>query len=474
MGMLSGLLFPLITFPYSARIIGVEGIGQVRFFSSIITYISLLSSLGIPIYAIREIAKVRDDLCKMVNTTAEILLLHLFLTLCGYLVIVFICMIVPQVSSDIPLFLVLSASLLFGAIGCEWLFAGIEDFKFITIRAFVVRVVSVIILFTCVHSKDDLLNYAVVTVLGTVGNNLFNIFRLRHLIPLNEVKWKQLRLVKHLYPSLKVFALYSVINLYTNFNAIILGFFQNNEAVGYYAVAAKVTSISITVVGALQTVTIPRFSYLANQKKKEEFNNLCQRVVDFVLMISIPSTLLTAILAPSIIRLFCGDAFDPAITTLIILSPIILFVSLSGIPCYQILYPQGREKEAIRAVVTGGIVNLLLCFFLVPFWSFNGAAVALVLCEVVVLIAIFFYGKKYIPVKGWTQHYQNCAMAGSLMLVFMTALSFLYLKDWLNVFLSSLVGLSMYLIVLFIREDETFLKLRDNIVVYLRRSLLRR
>lgn len=36
---ISGLLFPLITFPYASRVIMSEGIGQVNFYTSIINYI---------------------------------------------------------------------------------------------------------------------------------------------------------------------------------------------------------------------------------------------------------------------------------------------------------------------------------------------------------------------------------------------------------------------------------------------------
>lgn len=57
----SQMLFPLITFPYACRVIEADGIGQVNFFTSIIGYISLFTSLGIPMYAIREIARVRND-----------------------------------------------------------------------------------------------------------------------------------------------------------------------------------------------------------------------------------------------------------------------------------------------------------------------------------------------------------------------------------------------------------------------------
>ena len=78
------MLFPLITFPYVCRVIEADGIGQINFFQSIISYISLFTCLGIPMYAIREIARDRSDVVQMNRTAMEILLLHSMLTLVGY------------------------------------------------------------------------------------------------------------------------------------------------------------------------------------------------------------------------------------------------------------------------------------------------------------------------------------------------------------------------------------------------------
>ena len=127
-----GLLFPLITFPYAARVVMADGIGQVNFFSSIISYISLFTCLGIPMYAIREIARVRDDKKKLSTITTEILLLHTVLTILGYFAVVVLCMTITKVKADIPLFLLLSTNIFFVAIGCEWFYQGVEDFKYIS------------------------------------------------------------------------------------------------------------------------------------------------------------------------------------------------------------------------------------------------------------------------------------------------------------------------------------------------------
>ena len=52
------LCFPLITFPYSSRILGPENLGKVNFAQSIVSYFAIFASLGISTYATREAAKV--------------------------------------------------------------------------------------------------------------------------------------------------------------------------------------------------------------------------------------------------------------------------------------------------------------------------------------------------------------------------------------------------------------------------------
>ena len=95
---ISGLLFPIITFPYASRILMADGIGEVNFFTSIISYISLFTCLGIPLYAVREIARVRDDEKAISRVATEILLLHTVLTFVGYAIVLILCFTVSKVS----------------------------------------------------------------------------------------------------------------------------------------------------------------------------------------------------------------------------------------------------------------------------------------------------------------------------------------------------------------------------------------
>lgn len=466
-GTLAGILFPLITFPYASRVMEADGIGQIGFFTSIISYISLFTSLGIPIYAIREIAKVRENPKEVNKTVLEILLLHTSLTVIGYIVVAVLCVTVYKIQLDIPLFLILSLSVFFNTIGCEWFYKGIEDFKYITIRGLIVRLLYVILLFTCVHTKADILIYALLTVLGTVGNNLFNFYRLRKYVDIKLITFRELNVTKHFIPAIRIFALNLIISMYVNMNTVLIGFMKDNSSVGYYEAATKLTNLLLGVTAALQTTMIPRFSYLAQKGSIDEFNYLSQKIMDFVITINLPISLGLMILSPSLINIFCGHTYQPAILTLEIMSPVILLKSLSGIPCFQILYPLGQEKKAILSTFTGMIANFVLCIILIPKYSYNGAAIAIVLAEVVVTITMFVYGRSYIKIEKYSKHYFNCIVGGVLMTICLMIIRLYVQGDWIILFLSPLIGGFLYFLYLFIQKDPMVLSVIGMIKVKL-------
>ena len=311
----SQLLFPLITFPYASRIMMADGIGQVNFFQSIISYISLFTCLGIPMYAIREVAKVRDNPEKMTRITVEILLLHAFLTLLGYMAVAVICLTVTKVQTDIPLFLLLSATIFFTAIGCEWFYQGIEDFKYVAIRGMVVKTISVILLFLLVKSKEDILWYGAYSVLGVLGGNIFNFVRLRKYLHKDMIEFRALHPFSHLKPAIHIFAFNAIVSIYLQLNNVLLGFMKDAEAVGYFTAATKILVITMSLSSSLGAVIMPRTSNLIAENKMDEFKVLIQKSYDFILALAMPLTVGLIFTSPSVILLLSGESFAPAILT---------------------------------------------------------------------------------------------------------------------------------------------------------------
>lgn len=411
----SQMLFPLITFPYACRVIGADGIGQVNFFQSIIQYISLFTCLGIPMYAIREIAKVRDDVVKMNRTATEILLLHTLLTFIGYIIVVILCFVIPQIKSDVSLFLILSLIIFFTAIGCEWFYQGIEDFKYITIRGLFVKIFSVVLLFVFVKSKEDLLNYGWYMVMGVLGGNVFNFFRLRKYIHKENLVFSQLNVFRHLKPALQVFSLNMVISIYIQLNPVLLGFMKNALAVGYFTAATKLMQMIMKLSACLGSVMMPRASHLLAENKKEEFNRLIQKSYDFTIALSLPLTVGLIVCAPAIIRLLCGQEFETATLASQIIAPVIFMVGISNVIGIQILYPKGKINTVMRSCIFGAVLDLALCILLIPVFSYNGTAIAYVVAETTTTLVMCILGRKYIKLHYFKKAHLTYFLGAILM-----------------------------------------------------------
>lgn len=457
------MLFPLITFPYVCRVIEADGIGQINFFQSIISYISLFTCLGIPMYAIREIARDRSDVVQMNRTAMEILLLHSMLTLVGYAIVAILCLTVPQIQVNIPLFLILSLTIFFTAIGCEWFYQGIEDFKYITIRGLIIKTVSVVLLFIFVKSKTDLLYYGCYTVFGVLGGNIFNFFRLRKYIHRENIIFSELHIKRHIKPVLKVFSFSVVTSIYLQLNTVLLGFLKNALAVGYFAAATKVMQMLLTMSACLGSVMMPRASHLIAENREDEFNRLIQKSYDFTLAIALPMTIGLIFCAPSLITALCGVKFEHSILPSQIIAPIILMVAISNVFGIQVLFPKGKINVVTLCCGIGAVADLILNLCLIPFFSYIGTSIAYLGAEVATTVSMYFIGRKYIPIIYFKKSHLTYALGCIVMALALYGISLLQLPTLTILLLQGCSGVLVYFIILCICKDEMLVQILSKI-----------
>ena len=466
---LTSIVFPVITFPYAARVLLPEGIGAFNFLQSIIAYIVLLTSLGIPMYAVREVARYRDDIHKRNVTTVEVTLLSLFLCLGGYVLVWILGECVPQIQEQLALFYVLSLTILFTSLGVNWFYQAVEDFKFITVRALVFRLLAAISLFLFVKTKDDLLAYAFVTVGATVGNNFINFVHLRKYISLRQFNWSELRIWKHLRPSLHIFVFNLITSIYLNLNTVMLGFMQGDNAVGFYTAGNKISHIVLTVVASLGVVILPRCANLVERGQMEEFATVTRKSYCFVTALSLPMTIGLMLLAVPVIALFCGQEFSDAVPVLYWTAPIIIFIGLSNVFGIQILYPQGRENLVIWSTVGGAVFNFALNLWLIPVWSYTGAAISTFVAEGVVLLIQVLWGRRYIPFRLFDRSHLHYVLASGIMAVCLLPLFHFIANDWLLLVVAAILGGGIYAAMLWLFKDALFKEMMQYAVRFIRR-----
>jgi len=462
----AGLLFPLLTFPYASRIILAEGIGTVQFFQSIIDYVSLFSALGIPLYAVREIARVKNDVEETSKTTVEILLLHAGLTGIGYMAICCIAAFAADVRADVHLFLLLSLSLILNALGCEWFYRGTEDFRYIAVRGLVVRTLSAVFLFLFVKERTDIYYYALYTLGMTGGNNLLNFIHLRKFIRLGRLNGGTIDPLRHLRPTLHVFALNVIISVYVNLDTIMLGFMTGPAAVGYYTAAAKLSRISLTMVHVVGLTLLPRMSALHREGRTDAFDRLARKSMDIAVCINTPLFLGVIVTAPVLIRLFCGPAYQPAVTTLELLAPVLPIIGMSNVMGIQILYPQGKERLVMIAAGAGAAVNMLLNLLLIGSFAQNGAAAASVIAEGCVTATMAVVARRYLPFdwKALFPRYAVYLLGAAFMFLVCLSVRRLPLGDISSLLILPAAGIAAYGSVLLLFKDPLAVEIKHALL----------
>lgn len=381
---LLSVVFPLITYPYATRVLGVENIGKVNYGASIITYFSLIAAFGITSYAIREGAKVQDNKKEINELSSELFSLNIVTTLFSYSLLFVLLVFVHELEDYRLLIMLQSLTILFTTFGVDWINTIFEDYLYITLRGVFTNILTVIALFVFVKTKDDLYVYALLTVVTNAVICVWNYFYCKKYIRLHFVIGKQYK--KHL-KNMAVFFINAVaVSIYVSADTTMLGWMVGDRSVGIYSVAVKIYSIMKLVLAAIYSVALPRLSYYASQKNFNYYKSLITKVTSSILIILLPSVMGIFVLSEEIVLVIGGDGFVDASNTLSILSIALIFAILGGIVTQCINISLGYEKINVRATILSAVENIVLNVLFIKLWHENGAAITTAISEFTVLI----------------------------------------------------------------------------------------
>lgn len=397
----SQLLFPLITFPYLARTLGPDQIGLLNFAESIARYFILLAALGIPIYGVREIAKQQEDTAKRTLVFFEIAIINLITTV--VLSVFFVCIIfwVPTLHKELPLFGWAIAYFILQMFYFEWFFTGMNQFKFIALRSFVIRFLFILFVLFFIRLKSDYIKYMQMQVALSAIIAMINFKYLYSLLDIKQVTFTKLNLTYHLKPLLLLFLTIFSISIYFSLDTILLGFLANNESVGYYASALKLTKLIIAVLGSISVALFPQMIHFYHNGGAEKFASMVKQCYTLILSLSIPIVIVLVGMADDIIYLLLGQNYVRAVLPLQITAPLVVIVSLSGIFGFQVLSALSKDSSILISAIVGMLVSIVLSIILVPRFMENGEAITILFTELSVCLSFIYFSAKYFNLKGY-------------------------------------------------------------------------
>ena len=447
--------------PYINRVLGPESLGKVEYANSIINYFILLSAIGIPVYGIRPIAKIREDSDLLSKTTVELLCILLVTTLSAYILLFFITILGSQFHNYTDLIILMSSMLLLNNLGAEWFFQGIEDQLYITVRYVVVRIITLVLLFILVKAPSDYMMYALIVVLNTVGSNFLNFIKIKNYIKRKHLNFSVLNLKQHIRPTFTIFLASISVSIYLQIDTFLLGYMAGDQYVGYYSVANKLLRYVILFITTIGSVLLPRLSNFWVNDKNMYFSYL-QKSFFYFLIISLPASVYFYFFSEEIILLMAGEMFKNSIITLKILSPICFLVAMAYFFGFLILYPQHKERIYSFSVLISAIVCLGLNLLLMNKYQQNGSASAQLVAEFLgVFFMVFFIVKKKM-MSNFNLDISNLLKilisVGILIILNILLKYFLYTqKNILGFVISTISFFMVYFFLLFLFKENTII-----------------
>lgn len=454
------LVIPLITTPYVSRTLGAKGIGIFSYTNSIVQYFILFGCIGLNLYGQREIAYVQHDNEKKDTVFWELVVLRIITVSVALLVYVFT---VAASGKYVGIFRIMSLDILASMVDISWLFQGMEEFKKIVVRNLIVKIISVILIFGFVKTATDLWLYILFQSGASILGNLSMWLYVPGLV--KKRNFKSLNVSRHIKPTIVLFLPQIATSVYMVLDKTMIGFLTDSaEEVAYYEQAQKIVKLVLALATSLGTVMLPRVANLFKlkaDKQIKEYLNTSFRLTSFL---AIPMLFGLIAISCNLVPWFFGEGYDRVIPNMMIISPILFFISWSNIIGMQYLLPTARQREYTASVIVGCCVNFILNLLFISAFASIGASIATVIAEGSVTFFQIYFTRNDFNYAEIIKSNVNYIYSSIVMLVVIYPLARFLAPTFMHTSICVLCGAIIYIGGLWILKDEEISRLRETIL----------
>lgn len=218
--------------------------------------------------------------------------------------------------------------------------------------------------------------------------------------------------------------------IYFSIDVVMIQFLAGDYATGIYNSAYKLISVFIAFYVIYNTVIFPLMSRLYIEDEillKISF----EQSVKYSLLILLPICIGIYFYSPYIIHLIYSDAYALASVPMQILTWTAIFMFINGVTT-SLLNSIGKEFSVTKIYVIAAVFNISLNYIMIPIYSFNGAAITTVLSEILILI-LMMYSISKTPFKSdWSllKTAIKLVIAGTILAI---VLNFINVSLWIAI-----------------------------------------
>lgn len=449
------LIIPLITTPYLSRVLGPTGVGINSYTNSIIQYFILFGSIGVNLYGNRQVAFVRRDRDKLTATFYEIFFMRVGTIALAYVAFLLFLAVTNRYQTY---YLAQSLSVIAAAFDISWFFMGMENFAVTVLRNFVVKLITLVSIFTLVKSEADLTTYILILSLSLLLGNLTLFPSLHRYI--GKLQWQKLRIWRHFKPSVVLFIPQIATQIYLVVNKTMLGSMVSVQAAGYFDQSDKMIKMVLAIVTATGTVMLPHVANAFANGEEEKTREFLYKSFSFVTALSVPMMFGLMAVTRKFVPLFFSTKFQAVVPLMMVEAVVILLIAWSNAIGTQFLLPTKQVRAYTMSVVLGAVVNIVMNIPLIILWGAMGTAIATVLSELTVTGYQLYAIRLQVDYKKIFLDTGKYFFAGVLMFIGVSILDNTTMSNWIMLVVEVGLGILVYLIILIILKASVISELQ--------------
>ena len=378
-------VFPLITLPYLARVIGVEKFGEIAFAAALIVYFQTIVDWGFNYTATRDISKRRNNIDEISEIFCNIIGAKLLILLCCTIIFAVCIYSIPYLYEKRLVlwmtYLCIPGHILFP----DWFFQAIEKMKYITVLNVLSKLLFTVLVFIVIKNKDDYIYQPSLTALGFFVSGCLSIwiiyskFRIKFVLPSLSNMLSLLRNSWNMFISLLL------PNLYTNFSILLLSIYGGAVNTGIFSSGKKFIDLSDKFIQVLSRTFFP---FLARRIDKHHI------YVKISGTISIVMGIVLFLSANLIVKIFYTDEFVSSSTVIRIMAIAPFFFFLMNTYGTNYLVLRNKENILRNIILWCSIGGFILAWITVTQFSYIGVAMTITTVWGVRGFLTWFYATK--------------------------------------------------------------------------------
>lgn len=393
------LVIPLIIAPYLARTMGRDAVGIYSFTYTNAGYFVLFAMLGIARHGQRVIAARRDDKQALAKTFWSLYTVHAVfsvIAVLGYVTFTALFGGSYKTIYYIQTFYVASA-----LIDITWLFYGLENFKSVVIRNFIIKIAETVLIFCLVKSSADLWIYTLIMSISVLMGQVLMVSQAVAFVKPVKFGWADVK--EHFKPLFVLFIAVVASTLYTVFDKTLLGIMTNEGNVGCYEYSTKIIAVPKTIIGVICTVMFPRACASIAKGDTKSAQKYMDYSLHFTCLLGFASIFGLMGIANLFSELYFGKEFalggEHVGNVIMALTPNIFIVELGNIIRTQYMVPNKMDVSLTVTYIISAVLNIILTIILIPVLGIYGAVIGTIAAETCGLIIQFVLCRKFLSVK---------------------------------------------------------------------------